>query len=207
MLILRYLAISLSLFAGFAGLRADPSAEASAKVEALAKAGAQTMGQPEEFNAVAIMNNNLGTASDRVIMRVERWSTEAERIRVAEALKKGNDAALELLRELRPVGTIRTPDSLGYDLRYAAQEPSEEGGRRIVIATDRPINFWEARNQPRTIDYPFTFIQIEMDRNGEGKGTLSLMTRVLPRGNTIVLENFASAPVMLSNVRARAITP
>jgi hypothetical protein len=199
MLMLRYLAISLALFVGFAGLRDDPSAVA------LAKAGAQTIGQPEEFNAIAIMNNNLGTAADRVIMRVERWSTEAERTRLTEALKTSNDQALEMLRELRPVGTVRTPDSLGYDLRYAAQEPADEGGRRVVLATDRPISFWEARNQPRTIDYPFTFIQMQLDRTGEGKGTLSLMTRVLPRGNMIVLENFASAPVMLTKIEARPI--
>src|SRR5918994_452996 len=185
MLIFRHLAIFLALAAGVAAT--------------------QTMGQPEEFNAVAIMNNNLGSGSDRVIMRVERWSTETERTRLSEALKKGNDAALDLLRDLRPVGTIRTPDSLGYDLRYAAQEPADEGGRRVVLATDRPISFWEARNQPRTIDYPFTFIQIQLDKSGEGKGTLSLMTKVLPRGNIIVLENFASAPVMLTKVEARPI--
>lgn len=184
MLAIRHLAVSLALIAGLA---------------------AQTTGQPEEFNAIAIMSNNLGSGSDRVIMRVERWSTEAERTRLSEALKKGNDAALDLLRELRPVGTIRTPDSLGYDLRYAAQEPADEGGRRIVIATDRPISFWEARNQPRTIDYPFTFIQIQMDRSGEGKGTLSLMTKVIPRGTTIILEDFASAPVMLTKVEARPL--
>lgn len=187
MLIFRHLAIFLALAAGIAA--------------------SQTTGQPEEFNAVAIMSNNLGTAADRVIMRVERWSTEAERERVSEALNKGNDATLELLRELRPVGTIRTPDSLGYDLRYAHQEPADEGGRRIVLATDRPISFWEARNQPRTIDYPFTFIQMEMGRDGEGKGTLSLMTKVIPRGKIIELENFASAPVMLSKIRSRVITP
>ena len=187
MLILRHLAIFLALATAFAAT--------------------QTVGQPEEFNAVAIMNNNLGSASDRVIMRVERWSTEAERVRLVEALKKGNDAALDVLKELRPVGTIRTPDSLGYDLRYAHQEPAAEGGRHVVLATDRPVGFWEARNQPRTIDYPFTFIQMEMERSGEGKGTLSLMTKVLPRGNLIVLENFASAPVMLTQVRSRAITP
>lgn len=191
MLIIRHLAIFLALASGLASLGADPSA--------------QTIGQPEEFNAVAIMNNNLGSASDRVIMRVQRWSTEAERTRVAEALKKGNDATLELLRELRPVGTIRTPDSLGYDLRYAHQEPAAEGGRRVVIATDRPISFWEARNQPRTIDYPFTFIQMEMDRNGEGKGTLSLMTKVVPRGKVIELEEFATAPVMLTKIESRPI--
>jgi len=185
MLKLRYLAILLGLTASLAAT--------------------QTTGQPEEFNAVAIMNNNLGSGSDRVIMRVERWSTQAERTRLTEALKKGNDQALDVLRELRPVGTIRTPDSLGYDLRYAAQEPAEEGGRRVVIATDRPISFWEARNQPRTIDYPFTFIQMQLEKSGEGKGTLSLMTKVIPRGNTIILEDFATAPVMLNDVRSRAI--
>jgi hypothetical protein len=180
-----YLVISLTLTAGLA---------------------AQTIGHPEEFSAIAIMNNNLGSASDRVIIRAERWSTEAERTKLAEALKKGNDVALEVLREFRSVGTIRTPDSLGYDLRYAHQEPSAERGRRIVFATDRPIGFWEARNQPRTIDYPFTFIQIEMDKGGDGKGTLSLMTKVIPRGNNIiVLENFASAPVMLTRVEARPL--
>jgi hypothetical protein len=168
-------------------------------------AATQTMGRPEEFNAIAIMNNNLGSASDRVIMRVERWSTQAERTRLSEALKKGNDAALDVLQDFRSVGTIRTPDSLGYDLRYAYQEPADEGGRRIVLATDRPISFWEARNQPRTIDYPFTFIQFELNRTGEGKGTLSLLTKVIPRGNTIILENFATAPVMLTKVEARPI--
>ena len=187
MLKVKHLGISLVLLAGAVAL------------------AAQTMGQPEEFNAVAIVNNNLGSGAGRVIMRVERWSTEAERGRLVAALQKGNDAAIDALRDLRSVGTIRTPDSLGYDLRYASQEPGEDGGRRIVIATDRPISFWEARNQPRSIDYPFTFIQMEIDKRGEGKGTMSFATKVIPRGTVIVLENFATSPVMLTKIDARPI--
>ena len=164
---------------------------------------AQTMGQPEEFDAVAIVNNNLGSGVGRVIIRVERWSTTAEQTRLVAALKQGQDRLVEEMRDLRPVGTIRTPDSLGYDLRYAQLASTEEGGRSVVVATDRPISFWEARNQPRTIDYPFTFIQMEIDRGGEGKSTMSLFTKVIPRGDTIILENFASAPVMLTKIRAR----
>jgi hypothetical protein len=168
---------------------------------------AQTMGQPEEFNAVAIVNNNLGSGAGRVIMRVERWSTEAERTRLTAALQKGSDALLDALRDQRSVGTIRTPDSIGYDLRYAHQEPGEDGGRRIVIATDRPIGFWEARNQPRSIDYPFTVIQMEIGKDGEGKGTMSYATKVMPRGNVIILENFATSPVMLTKIEARPVSP
>lgn len=165
----------------------------------------QSNQQPEEFNAIAIQNNNLGAGTDRVIIRVERWSSEAERSRLAAALQKGAGTLLDELQDQKSVGTIRTPDSLGYDLRYAHQEPGEDGGRRIVIATDRPISFWEARNQPRTIDYPFTVIQMEIAKSGEGKGTLSYATKVMPRGNLIVLENFATAPIMLSDVQARPI--
>jgi hypothetical protein len=166
---------------------------------------AQTMGQPEEFTAVAIQNNNLGGGADRVIIRVTRWSSEKERAQLAAALQKGPDQLLDDLQDQKSVGTIRTPDSLGYDLRYAHQEPGEDGGRRVVIATDRPIGFWESREQPRSIQYPFTVIQIEIDKNGEGKGTLSYATKVMARGNLIVLENFATSPIMLREVQARPI--
>jgi hypothetical protein len=167
---------------------------------------AQTHGQPQEFTATAIVNNNLGAGMGRVIMRVTRWSTEAERGQLSRALLKSGPASLlESLRDQKSVGTIRTPDSLGYDLRYAHEEPGEDGGRRVVIATDRPIGFWEARNQPRTIDYPFTVIQMQIDKSGEGKGTMSYATKIIARGNTIELENFASSPVMLSDIRAKTI--
>jgi hypothetical protein len=166
----------------------------------------QTNGQPEEFSAAAIVNNNLGAGAGRVIMRVTRWSTEAERGRLARALlTQGADQLLDDLREMKSVGTIRTPDSLGYDLRYAHQEPGEDGGRRVVIATDRPIGFWEAVNRPRTVDYPFTVIQMQLDKSGEGKGTLSYATKIMARGNTIELENFASSPAMLNDIRSKPI--
>jgi hypothetical protein len=166
---------------------------------------AQSNAPPEEFTATAIVNNNLQAGAGRVIMRVERWSSEAERERLTKALAKGPDSLLEELRDMKSVGTIRTPDSLGYDLRYAHQEPGQDGGRRIIIGTDRPIGFWEAANQPRTIDYPFTVIQMELDKNGEGKGTMSVATKVIVRHTTVELENFASAPVMLNEIRAKAI--
>lgn len=167
---------------------------------------AQTNSQKEEFSAAAIRSDNLGSGASRVIIRVERWSSEAERGTLSEALlKSGNDKLLDSLQKLKPVGTIRTPDSLGYELRYSHQEPGEDGGRRIVIATDRPIGYWEARDQPRTIDYPFTVIQMEIDKNGEGKGTMSYATKIIARGNTIELENFTSSPVMLNDIKATKI--
>ena len=57
----------------------------------------------------------------------------------------------------------------------------------------------------RTIDYPFTVIQMQLDKNGAGKGTMSYATKIIARVDTIELENFASSPVMLNDIRAKAI--
>jgi hypothetical protein len=163
----------------------------------------QTLGQKERFTAVAIVNNNLGSGAGIVQIDVNRWSTQSERTALLNVLQKsGAEKLLDELQDMRPTGTIKTPDSLAYDLRYANQTPLPEGGRRIVLATDRPIGFWEATRRPRTIDYPFTVIQMEIDRNGEGKGTLSYATKIISQGNTIVLENFATQPIMLTQIKS-----
>ena len=120
--------------------------------------------------------------------------------------KDGADKLLDALQDTKPVGIIKTPDSLGYDLHYANQTPLPDGGRRIVIATDRPIGFWEASHRPRTIDYPFTVIQMEIDKDGKGKGTLSYATKIIPAGDTIVLENFGIQPVMLTEIKSESHT-
>lgn len=167
-------------------------------------APAQTNFPPEDFNAIAMVNNAVSSGAGRVEIRVTRWSALEERDRLVKALvDKGPDELLDQLMKTKAVGTIKTPDSLGYDLHYAFQRPGEDGGRDIVIATDRPIGFWEARNQPRTIDYPFTVIQMHIDKDGHGTGTMSVATKITVEKNTIELENFSTAPVMLTSIEAK----
>ena len=166
---------------------------------------AQTNGQPERFTANAVSTSpQYGTGQQIVEMTVDRWSPNAERQRLVTALQtKGPDELLKQLQKNRPVGRIRTPDSLGYDLRYAQQTPLPEGGRMIVIATDRPIGFWEATQRPRSIDYPFTVIQMKLDREGNGTGTLSYAARITAHENNVIeLEDFATQPIMLNNIKA-----
>ncbi len=164
---------------------------------------AQTNGQPERFTANAVsLSPQYGTGQQVVEINVNRWSPASDRDMLIAALMKSPDELLKQLQKMRPVGTIRTPDSLGYDLHYAQQTPLPEGGRSIVIATDRPIGFWEATNRPRSIDYPFTVIQMNLDRNGMGSGTMSYATRITTKNNIIELEDFATQPIMLNNIHA-----
>ena len=166
---------------------------------------AQTNGEPERFTANAVsLSPQYGTGQQVVEINVNRWSPAPDRDTLIAALMKSPDELLKQLRKMRPVGTIRTPDSIGYDLHYAQQTPLPEGGRSIVIATDRPIGFWEATNRPRSIDYPFTVVQMNLDRNGMGSGTMSYATRITTKNNIIELEDFATQPIMLNNIRAEA---
>jgi hypothetical protein len=159
----------------------------------------------EVFTAFAVNTSNVGRAGATSIdIVIERWTGDPERDRLLAVFKKGGpDALLNALRDTKRVGSIRTPDSLAYDLHYARQMPGEDGGRRIVIATDRPIGFWEAANRPRTSEYPFTLIELQLDDKGEGVGKLSVATKITLNGNVLTLENFANQPVMLNNVRKR----
>jgi hypothetical protein len=167
------------------------------------RSSAQTLGEPEDFTAIAIVNNEIASGAGTVLIHISRWSTEKERTHLIETLQKqGADELLDELQDMRTVGTIRTPDSLAYDLRYAHQRPGPDGGRQIVLATDRPIGFWEAVRQPRTIQYPFTLIQMHIGSDGKGKGTLSYATKIVARGDVVELENFATQPVMLTEIRS-----
>lgn len=168
----------------------------------------QTTGTPERFTAFAV---NMGTPGPRgagtVEIAIDRWSTDAERDRLLSVLlERGADKLLDALQETRRVGFIRTPNSIGYDLKFARKVAAEDGGERIVIATDRYITFWEAANRPRSIDYPFTVIELHINRDGEGEGKMSLATKITAdkRNNMIVLENYATQPVLLQSVRRRS---
>jgi len=72
----------------------------------------------------------------------------------------------------------------------------------VFLMTDRYVSVWEAMNRPRTMDYPFTLIQLQLDKDSRGVGKASIATKITqePDG-TIDLENFSNQPVMLNDVR------
>jgi hypothetical protein len=172
-----------------------------------AAAQAQSDRTPEAFTAIAISAGGplSSPVAGRLEIIIERWSTDAERQRLLGSLKRGQDATLDVMRSLRAVGSVRTPGNLAWDLRYAHQVPGEDGGRHIYLATDRPVSAAEAVARPRTIEYPFTFIELRVNDAGEGEGRLSQAMRIRASadGRYVHLENYASEPIALNEVRRR----
>jgi len=171
---------------------------------ALLARGAQETQEKTEITAWAV---NMGGAikSGTVQITIERLSTPEQRAQLIAAFQKGGqDELLKELTKMPKVGYIRIPQTLAYDLHYAYEWPAQDGGRTIVIATNRKISAWEARNQPRSMDYPFELIQIKLDAKGEGEGKLSFATKIYvdEDSKSIALENYGTTPVMLKDVRA-----
>jgi hypothetical protein len=162
--------------------------------------------EEERFTAFAINMSNIGTGtSANVDIVISRWSSDAERDRLIKAFNdKGQDELLKALQKIKPpVGRMNVPGQLGWDIQYAREQTGEDGGRRIFLATDRRIGFREAASRPRSIDYPFTLIELHIDKDGEGEGRASVATKITwnKKLNHLELENYASQPVMLNKVR------
>jgi hypothetical protein len=171
----------------------------------------------EEFTAFAVNINSRPTGPNRpttaqLTIRIERWSTDAERETLlgivnenSKDTRRMNDAFLQALQRMPRVGRIREGSSLGWDLRYARQASTDGGGRQVFLATDRPIPLWEARNQPRTFDYRFTFLEMRLDKDNRGEGKMLADTRLLVdrRTNDLVLEHYDTQPVRLNQIRRR----
>ena len=137
---------------------------------------------------------------------VTRWSTPAERTDADQTLfKKGQDALLDTLRDMRSVGRIHTPGNIGYDLRYAEQRRAARRRREIILATDRPMSFWEIVNRPLSSEYPFTWVQFKIRPDGTGEGKIAVARAIVGEeaDDSIESPDFAISPVRLQNIRSR----
>jgi len=163
---------------------------------------AQTMGAPERYVASAV-DMNRGAAGT-IEIAVDRWSTDVQRDKLMSVmLNKGPEKLLDALQDMPRMGYFRAPGNLGWDIHFARKVPLPDGGERVVLITDRRISFWEASRQPRSIDYPFTVIELRLNHDGEGEGKMSLATKIIAdkENNIVTLENYDISPVMLTNVR------
>jgi len=134
---------------------------------------------------------------------IERWSTPAEAAKLRDVLtEKGADALLETLQKMPRAGSIQRTGRLGWDIHFAQQIVAPDGSRRIVLATDRPMSFWELANRPRSADYAFTLAEIRLGPDGKGEGKLVPAAKIDydKETNTLEIENYNTEPTRLTQV-------
>lgn len=164
---------------------------------------AQTNSLPEEFSAIFANISGVGAVGAApVTIRITRWTDDAENEKLMTLLSsRGTEALVRELQSAKSTGSIGTPQELAYDLRYARQEPLDGGGRQFVLMTDRPMAPAERMSASRSRDYPVTWIELRLDPNGRGEGTISLAARLRLLGNVLGIEDYGTQPAKLNQIR------
>lgn len=145
----------------------------------------------------------------RVDLVIERWSTPEEVATFMAILdEKRADQLLPALRSVsRRCGYVRRSGSPDLDVRYARETLLANGGRRIVLATDRPVTEGQGGDPARPGDFEFSLAEIHLgaDGKGEGKSIPAARITISKDIGLIGIDNYDSQPVRLNEVRV--LTP
>jgi len=177
--------------------------------------GADVPAVPFTMRAFAVNMTNVSVPRGNagiMQIRITGWSPAATRTRLIDTfMAKGQDALLSALQKEKSKGRLSMPNwqgpdpqnyRLGWDIRYAALSKTDDGGDRIVIATDRQMSMWEVRERPRSYDYPFTLIEIRIPKEGKGEGRAFGATQIQfdKKKNQIVLEQYSAGEIRLHEI-------
>lgn len=141
--------------------------------------------------------------SSNLQVTITRWTTDDERNALLQTLtEKGQEEMIKVLQTQKQTGFLRLPNTMGYQLYYAYQT-QKDNKRRIVLATDRPVTMAEAWRNGRSQDYAITMVELILDENNTGEGTLgfALKLKVDPETKQLAIENYGTDPVQLRGVR------
>jgi len=80
--------------------------------------------------------------------------------------------------------------------------PFPDGRRRVMMVTNRTIAFFESYNATRTKDYPFGVVELLLNKDGKGTGSLIVAAKIkFTKSDSIEIENYGIDPIRLVNVQ------
>jgi hypothetical protein len=122
---------------------------------------------------------------------------------VATLAEGGQDRLLSEIRN-NNLGRFSIDGQVGRQVNFVVEEHLSNGDRKITILFERWVNIYEERYGSRSTDYPLSYVELIVDRNGHGQGTFIPAARVrFNKKNEVEVENFGIYPARLSGVRMR----
>jgi hypothetical protein len=155
--------------------------------------------------ALVGMGGALGGRSATFTLTLTGSTPRPQVLRYAELLRtQGQDALLKQL-EGREVGRFAIEGQTGRAINFAYVQNVPEG-QRIIVLFERWIQPFELRHGRRSQEYPFSYLELSVDRNGRGSGTLIGAAKVYferEDPDTLNVENFGTYPVRVVNVERK----
>ena len=157
---------------------------------------------PEAFTSHLQARTGAGALAAFIRIEIDRYTPDADRAAMTDALKFGGyPAFLQALRKAPVVGHV-VVDDVRVALRWAREEVTPKG-RRISLVTEAPVYFvggGRADAKPRE-GFELAVLRLDVDEIGLGKGTMAAAARVKPDGaGGVVVEDYADQPIELTFV-------
>lgn len=159
---------------------------------------------PQQYAATAV--GQAGVTAGKTFgltVFISRWTTDQElQPYIATLRESGPNALVKALNKTKDVGRLSPTGFVGSGFRIARFRPTPGGGLHIVMVTDRPISFGEAYNSTRSKDYPFGIVVLDVDKDGNGSGTLAPICKIkFNKKGELEIEHYGQKPLRLTNVR------
>jgi hypothetical protein len=159
---------------------------------------------PQTYSATAFgQAGSLAGKSFGVTVYVTAWTSNQEAHDFATVLKNsGPNGLVNALGKSKEVGRLSPTGFVGSSFRFARVRPGAGGESRIIMVTDRPIAFGESYNGTRSRDYQFGIVVLNLDKDGNGTGTLAPVCKIkFNKKDELEIENYGQKPLRLANVR------
>jgi len=164
---------------------------------------AQDRTPPEAYSGVAMgTGGSVGGKSMQFDFRITQYTTDQEVQSLAQLVKEKGTDALRRALEKEDKGRIAVVGSTGNQIAVARKR--QEGSNTIItIVTARTMPFIELYNNGRTTDYPFGYLQVKLDANGQGTGQIMAAARIRfdKKKGEYQIESFGNQYIKATNVR------
>jgi hypothetical protein len=152
---------------------------------------------------------NTRMVSAPFTLRITRKTPPAQAMEYLRTLQEGGQDDLMKAIKDQDMGTLSVGGSLGRTLNVVV-ERNDGGNRRLYVVFERWTRFAEVRGGYRSLDYPFGYMEINIDpRTGHGEGTYIAAAKIRwkrdKEGNNshVEVEDFATFPARVLNVRTK----
>ena len=171
-------------------------------------------GQDTTFTGTALIYGsglNTRTTTRSFTLKIKSETSDAEAKRLVGILQdKGQDSLLDEIKKA-DIGTFSLDGQIGRTIN-AVRIADMDGKKRIRVVFERWIGFGELRGGYRSVDYPFSYIELLVDpRTGKGEGTFIPAAQIRfksKNGNEQVeIEDFGTFPARLMGVTMRGRKP
>jgi hypothetical protein len=164
---------------------------------------AQDKSPTEAYSGVAVGTGGaVGGKSISFDFRITQYTTDEELQNFAQLVKdKGTDALRSAL-EKEDKGRISPVGSTGNQIAVARKR--QQGSDTIItIVTARTMPFLELTRGGRSRDYPFGYLQVKLDANGQGTGQIMAAAKIRfdKKKGQYEIESFGNQFIKAVNIR------